>query len=171
MPQSYKRYGRVTQVEQCIPCVQQAQRYVGVPGLYGVKGLGIAAPNFVQMEADCKLRGGTPVTADPTQTLLYDDDYPNGDMGAKGVTGNFRSCRVPDGRTMLMGSNMLLALPKRGYDIKRDALSAAVAFGLPALYHYKAPKKYKRPGKLGAVTAVVGLYFLTSFIYGKVAAA
>jgi hypothetical protein len=35
------------------------------------------------------------------------------------------------------------------------------------LYVKKAPKKWKRPGKVGAVAAVVGLYFLTSFAYGK----
>jgi hypothetical protein len=55
------------------------------------------------------------------------------------------------------------------YDLKRDALSATVAVALPALYHYKAPKRWKQPGKLGLVAAVVALYFATSFTYGKLA--
>ena len=90
----------------CLSCVQQSQRYVGVPGLYGLAGVGLGD------------------TAAPSQ--------------------------------------------KSSYDVKRDVTAATIAFGLPALYHYKAPKKWKRPGKLGAVAAVVGVYFLTSFIYGKV---
>lgn len=91
--------------ETCLPCLQQSQRFVGSPGLYG-------------------LRGDAPVVAAPST-----------------------------------------------YDLKRDATAAITAFSLPALYHYKAPKKWKRPGKLGAVAAVVVLYFTTSYIYGRITAA
>lgn len=102
MPQSYtQRTVNVVHMEQCVPCIQASQRYVGVPGLYGTG-------------------------AAPTQ--------------------------------------------KSSYDVARDVTAAAVAFGTTVLYVKKAPKKWKRPGKLGAVTAVIGLYFLTSFVYGRVTA-
>jgi len=55
----------------------------------------------------------------------------------------------------------------QAHDVMRDVVSAGVAFAATALYVKKAPKKWKRPGKVGAVAAVVGLYFLTSFAYGK----
>ncbi len=54
------------------------------------------------------------------------------------------------------------------YDIKRDLTAGTTAFAFPLGYHYLAPKKWKRLGKAGNVATVVGLYFLTSWIYGKV---
>ena len=54
------------------------------------------------------------------------------------------------------------------FDAKRDLLAGALAFGAPLAYHRYAPKKWPRTGKFGNVAAVVGVYFLTVFIYNKV---
>jgi hypothetical protein len=54
-------------------------------------------------------------------------------------------------------------------DTTRDLISAGIALAGTTLYHYKAPKKWKRPKtRLGAVVAVVGAYFAMSLIYGAV---
>jgi len=142
----------------CLPCIQQSHRAVGATGLYGLRGLGVAEPDFAQWDRDCKTRGGTPVAVDPSVSAIIG-------VGP-GVTGAFRSCRV-GAQNYLMNSPELLALPPSKHDVMRDVVSAGVAFAATALYVKKAPKKWKRPGKVGAVAAVVGLYFLTSFAYGK----
>lgn len=54
------------------------------------------------------------------------------------------------------------------FDLGRDLTAGATAFALPLGYHYFAPKKWKRVGKLGNVVAVAGVYFLTAWIYGMV---
>ncbi len=161
MPQSYKRYGRVTQVEQCIPCVQQAQRYVGVPGLYGVKGLrGLGASGDANY--GCHDGGGSMVDGkcvrvfEPGGRAIFEANCRKrgGTLVTKTENGaSYTYCAMPDGQSFLINDEQISSYPVVSH------------------YDNKAPKKYKRPGKLGAVTAVVGLYFLTSFIYGKVAAA
>lgn len=53
-------------------------------------------------------------------------------------------------------------------DIKRDIISAGTAFISVPAYSYLAPKKWPRPNMLVGLGTVVGVYFLTSWIYGKV---
>jgi len=125
--------------QPCIPCIQQAQRFVGAPGLYGLQGVRLGSTKAA--EDACFSKGGNPVHGD----------------------GGTTRCMFQDGSTYSMDATSR-------YDIKRDVVSAVTAFSLPLAYHYGAPKKWKRPGKLGGVAAVVALYFATSFIYGKVAA-
>jgi hypothetical protein len=149
--------------EPCLPCIQQLQRFVGSAGLMGL-GLSAVGPNIAQDEADCRACGGTPVTADAAN--VRSDDYPQG-MAKGGVSGSFRACQFANGETWLMGSSVIKSSKPSTYDVKRDVVSAVTAFTLPVLYHYAAPKKWKRPGKLLGVTAVVVLYFATSFAYGK----
>jgi hypothetical protein len=56
------------------------------------------------------------------------------------------------------------------FDWKRDATAGALAFAVPTLYHYTAPKKWRRFGPVGNIVAVVGLYFFYGWAYGKLAA-
>lgn len=207
----------------CIPCIAQAQRYVGVPGLYGLAGLrGLGAVQYASWEAlyeNCEKDGGTLHIRSggpggrcewPDGTMVDrspppDPKYACHDSGGNIVDGKcvrvfdpggkaifeancrkrggvlapftvggnpFPGCTMPDGKSFVINSEEISAYPvaTSHYDVKRDVVSAVTAFTLPLAYHYGAPKKWKRPGKLGGVAAVVALYFATSFIYGKVAA-
>lgn len=79
-------------------------------------------------------------------------------MYGLGNTGLARcSCQQPLGQ---------VEMPR--FDLKRDLTAGAVAFAVPLGYHYFAPKKWPRYGRLGNVAAVIGTYFLTVFIYNKV---
>jgi hypothetical protein len=60
------------------------------------------------------------------------------------------------------------AAPAIHFDLGRDLTAASVAFTGPILYHYAAPKKWKRFGALGNVVAVVGLYLSTAWAYGRI---
>lgn len=47
------------------------------------------------------------------------------------------------------------------FRMRDDIVAGAVGFGLPLAYHYGAPKKWPRYGRLANVGAAIGLYFVT----------
>lgn len=99
-------------------------------------------------------------------------------------TSNFSSNMVQDqdptafGTGYAHGAHMFPSYPLAGLGaiesapIAQDLTAASVAFGVPFIYDRWAKKKHKkRYGRVANVGAVVGLYFLTTFVFRSITGA
>jgi len=120
------------------------------------RGLGVAAPAWTH---DPSLVIGQWTKPDG-QTFVVTKDI--ADPAAAFGPGKFTPGTLDAGGKFTPTSDV-------GFDMKRDIIAGAAAFGLPLVYGLAADKHKKWP-KLNTwqnVAAVVGLYFATLWVYGK----
>lgn len=65
------------------------------------------------------------------------------------------------------GSASYFKLGTVAFSPKHDIVAASLAFALPLLYDQAAPKKWNRPGMLGSLVAVAGIYLASRWALVK----